>query len=545
MIWIESRQDAHMDKIKAVLKVQDNKQLEAEYQHVMEAREGDITEATISRDSIASELTTIEAQIKLNRDSLKKKQREEKNAEQSLMGVMEIQDKDKIDDYPNKVTQLENNLRDSRRDLASFSQRQLLAKKAVEIGERKRCCRLCRRGFEDEDEFASFMDKMRKEAELDDRAKLEEEIEGFSENLEQLKNVASDYELLSRLKSVELPQITNELNRLNKKKEMTVSSLEERDALVAEKTSAKREVESVRSFVTGITQYQSQVEEHERQIRSLESQLKASGSSRTVEEIQQVIQAYNEQENKLRNLIEEIRLGKDMQLQQIRALEARIQQHNMDLSDAQAKFDRKQELMRKVTESGDAVKANQERISTADTRLKELTPELAASQAKSDDLQKRADANEKELQELTNGLSDSLRGLSNIALELNHYEDQGGLQKLDQAVQQAAALQQKVKDQQKMLDEISKSLTAAREKQTDAEKHRRVVNDNLRLRQYRKEIEGYRAKVKELESHNVYENRATYARDYTIASKKLADITAAVRQIFTPSPLDCRVVADM
>lgn len=491
--------------------------IERDFQRVVDDNHTELEEARnlLAREN--GELERLDYQMKTCKDNVKKMQRQRDDAQKAIMQSMKSSDANDIWEYTEKLDELEAKFQDSKGDLVTVTQQQVLANRAITMAKKKNCCRLCQRGFADDDSLQSFLGKMQKELEKASEEGLQKEIDELEADIRAYKDVSGDYEAFMRINGMELPQLEKELADLKVKRELVVASVEERDSKYSEKDATKKEIESIKSVVGSYTRYSREVKQYESEARSLESRMSELGETRTVEDIQQALQELSQQASHLKAEREDMLTKKENERQQLSTYEKEYQNLQMDLTRLEHRFEQKSQKAEQLKDERSSLKQRQEDINTADSHVRELQPQKEKIAAKVEDVRKRWEDKEYAAQKQFSSMNEALRKIQDVSKELQAYERRGGDSRLESSENAIEEFQAKMQEDEERIETIAKTVSSVLDEKIQADKRKRTIADNLRLRRNKKDLTEAQKVIMELESKNVEASRDRFKKE---ASRK-------------------------
>ncbi|KAF3921587.1 hypothetical protein AA313_de0205369 [Arthrobotrys entomopaga] len=498
---------ANTDKFDRLLGKWDVQVLDDTFHEILEQKEEDLSKATKLLDSSNSELTQTESQLKTQRDMLKKKNQEFDRSSTLVAKAMGKNTFAECSDYLTTVKNKEEDLENAQRDRAMIEQTKSFYDKALKVARDRHSCRMCRRGYNDEDDLNLFIVRLEAEKEKQNVEIIEREIIDFTEDLKVLKDVSLDFEIATRIQEQELQQIKNEQAKLEKKYETFLAAFEARKKDVEDKVAKKREVEGLRNPVSEILKYDKDVRENQQQINSLVKRLEAMGSSRSVHDIQKALQSLNEQAGKLKVERDALWSDKEAARTELSVVERQVQEYQNQLISAKHEFEKKQTQAKRLADCKDLTGQRQQQIREAEDEARSIQPQIIKAKAKEAEVRQKWEDNEQTLQRIAHKSSDTLRGLRNMQREIQQYESGDTVETLANIVKESADLETRINQLDESLETAEIELVELRSQRGKADGFKRSIQENLRLRKNKKEHKTLQQEIKELESKNAEAQR--------------------------------------
>ncbi|KAF3205333.1 DNA repair protein rad50 [Orbilia oligospora] len=200
--------------------------LDDDYHETLEEREDEVSKVEKLLASSNAELTQAESQLRTQRDLLRQKTQEFERASGLVARAMDRTSFEECIDFPAYIKNKEEDLENAQRDRAMVEQIRSFYDKALKMAREKRCCRMCKRSYADQESLDEFMVRLEKDLQKQKIDLIDEEIANCSEDLRILNNVRLDFDIASRLKDHDVPLLNNELGRLEKKHETLLANYE-------------------------------------------------------------------------------------------------------------------------------------------------------------------------------------------------------------------------------------------------------------------------------------------------------------------------------
>ncbi|KAF3916036.1 hypothetical protein ABW21_db0200548 [Orbilia brochopaga] len=499
---------ANTDKFDRLLGKWDLTTLDDDFHDILEQREEDVAKATRLLDSSNSELTQAESQLKTQRDTLKRKNQEFERASSAVAKVMQKNTFAECANYLTTVREWEEDMENAQRDAAMAEQTKLWYDKAIKVAHEKQCCRMCRRSYVDEEDLNTFIARLEHDlVKLGDPAQVDTEIRGIADKLRALKEVSLDFDIATKIQEQELPQISGELARFEKKQETLLATYESRKKELDDKIAKRREVEGLRNPVSEISKYDKDVRDNQQQITSLVKRLEAMGSSRSVHDIQKALQSLNEQATKLKSERDSLWTDKEAARTELVAAERQLQEHQNQLISARHEFEKKQTQAKRLADCNDLIRQRQEQINGADNESRVLQPQIIKARAREAEVRQTWEEREQSLQRLAHKSSDTYRALKGIQQTIAQYESGDTVEMLANLVKESADLEAKIAEIDDQLTVVESNLVELRAQRGQADNFKRTIQDNLRLRKDKVKLEALQEEIRELESKNAQAER--------------------------------------
>ena len=505
---LQTMTDAHGDNIKAV--VGDSwtvQSLDDDYQSALSRSSANVTQAERQRDGVSRELEQLNFKLKTVRTSLKDKREERRQAGQTVRDALsQGEDFQAGDDdpstFPDRLAELEKEGEIVQSDAAKQQAQKEYYMDCMDTLKKLNKCRLCTRGFHDDragyDNLVRIIERVLSRSE-----NRNPEDEAVETELKLARAAQPSYDVWQRLTERELPVLEEEDAKLASRHETLVADMERQDQLVSERQDEKRDMERLSKNVQNIVKYHNEMISLARQIDELVAKQPDASNLRGLEQIRDELTTNNEQARSARTTLAKLTGERDQARGSMNTME-------LELRDAQARFDRavselkeKMSLEKQITDIKAAVSEQRDSMRSADEELHKLGPKLAKAQTKYEDIDRRGNEKNRQLQEETTRLNRSLGDLQMSNKYIDDYINSGGPQQVPRARSAIQQLKQQVSGLERQMVDITKEVKQIESQLYNVEETKRSICDNQDYRRDKRAVEEVAAEIAELESHDV------------------------------------------
>lgn len=507
---LETMIGAHGDRIRQLVgQAWDSSTLDQEYQSVLNEAMSNQTKAERERDNANKELEYAEFKLKNSRKSLEQDQSELKSCVEKIHGAIGGEPSD----YPDVVTQLQTQLDEAKSDVAQYAGFGEYLKKCIEAANQKKVCRTCTRPFKTETEFQAFknrLDALVRKATLDSSG---EEMQELEDQLQKARGVSTHYDNWLRLSSTAIPAAEKEVSQLQSQREDLLARGEEKDNVVSQRGESKTDVESLSKTVASIAKHDGEIKTFKTQIQDLSAKQQETGSSRTLEDIQEELATIGEKARELKKAITKLSNDRDQSRNEINNLELQLRDARSALDNANFQLDKKADLAARVEEYRSLNAKQRESIEKADEDIENLVPEVSKAQAKYDDISSRSEQKERELQHDVSQISDSMHQLDLANEDITSYNERDGPAQLERSKREVDNITDEIRRLEDEQGEITRELNSISSRLKDSENTKRQYSDNLRYRQESRALEEVNAEVEKLAAQNAEVDRSRFREE--------------------------------
>ncbi|OKL60235.1 hypothetical protein UA08_04809 [Talaromyces atroroseus] len=506
---LETMSGAHGDRISQLVTQQWSPEtLEHEYQNVLRDASDTMGMAERSRDGVGRELDQVEFKLKDTRTELEKRKKERDGCVKKI--------RDAIDDDPTEFSDIlqtrQNQLDQTRKDIEQFTGMHEYFNMCLDALDKKKMCRTCMRPFKNDTEMRSFKNRLEGLIKKNFSSS-DEDLKQAEEDYESARMASTDYDTWMRLSETAIPELEKNEEQFQSQKEDILKRLENHDSIVDERAEKKREIESLSRTVTSIVRIDGEVKSLRSQIAEVSSKQQQSDSSRVLEDIQNDIAAIGEKSRAIKLTLSKLSSEKDQSRDDLNRAELALRDVKSSLDNASHQLEKKSSLLSRVEEYKKMNAKQRESIDKADGDIEKLEPEIAKAQARLDDISRRAEAKERELQQGLTHLSDNLHQLNLANDEIKSYTDRGGPEQLDRSRKDLDVIQQEIKSLEAEQGEVTREINKISTQLKDSENTKRQYSDNLSFRQSCRMLEQVEDEVQQLEEQNAEIDRSRFKEE--------------------------------
>jgi DNA repair protein RAD50 len=507
---LETMTGAHGDRLRATVGPNwKPTTLEADFQRVMDSKRHQVTDAERQRDGVSRELEQVEFKLKTARTDVKKKEKELEVCAQILREITQ----EEPDDYPETLRQLKID-RDTRKDdVNGYESMKKYFTECIEVAKSDQpACRLCSRAFADEKSIRQFIKKLESRVSQGAIDGLRRELKELDAELERATEASTSYDTWKRLSEKELPSLREEVTKLERARENLLRKIEEHDKEVNEKQEVTRDAETLAKPVANIIKYSTEEANLNGQITELAAKEQDAGLSRTLEDLQEEIEVIGTKSRSLRTNLTKLQADEKRARSQVSTLEVELGKLKNQLTTANNELEKRTRILSQIDELRKANQDQRDGISKVDAELQALSPQFAEQEAKRDDLKQRGEAKERELQKEATSLADSVRNLQRADRDIRSYIEEGGPSKLEKCQRDIQNYEQEIVLLEAELKQITVEINKIREELGNQDQNKRVINDNLKYRKTRRELDAVKVEIEQLSAQNAEDDQEHHRR---------------------------------
>lgn len=484
--------------------------LEATYQHALDAQSTKLRDAELQRESVHSDYKEVDLKLNLATTEMGRKQQDLDKCAKTLAAVLDGKD---ASSFPAELEEAEKVRDELKADYENASAMMEYLRRGQTILKDKECCQLCTRVIKTEKDKTEFRQRLQALINKYDVDTLAEELKQAEKELIDLRQASMTYDTWKRLSQTDLPTLREEKDRLDPRREDLLSKVERHDESIAELKTSKRNVESLAKTLQNMLKYQRDAAAGEHSLKELSSRTSQSQSARSLDDIKQESDRVEREMNHIQASVGKFVGDRDRSRTQINQLQIEVREARANLDRADYQLKNKHTLGASIEELASSIKKARDEIRRIDQRLQELNQKIAEATARCDDIASRGNDREKEVQDIARALESSVNQLRLAEKEICDFIKQGGPQMLSRSKSEMGELNQEIEGLEDDKSSLTKQMNVLKEKMTNQEGVRDNLSQNLRFRQQRRQLDALRSEIEDLEAKNAERDRNHWHRE--------------------------------
>ncbi|MCJ1400033.1 DNA repair protein rad50 [Xylographa trunciseda] len=505
---LETMTGAHGERLRSIIgQSWQATTLEVDFQRVMESRKQGVKDAERQRDAITRDLEQLEFKLKTARADTKKKEGELQACAQILTEITNGEP----EDYPEILAAIQND-RDTRKyDVDGYAILKKWYSECIETAKSKEpACRLCNRAFTEEKAIRLFVSKLENKVSKRALDELQRDLDDLNVELEKARDANTTYDTWRRLSETELPNLHTDVAQLERSRGTLLRQVEEHDKVVEEQEEARRDAETLSKPVANIFKYSNEYASYQRQIEELVAKQQDNGLSRTLEDLQDEIESNGARSRTLRASLIKLQNDDKRNRGQVSSFEIELSRSRSQLASATHELEKRTNILSQIEDVKNSNHEQRGVIAKLDGLLHSLAPQFSEQEAKRDDIKLRGETKEKELQKEARSLSESVLSLQRADVGIRAYIEDGGPSKLAKCQRDIQGFEQDITQLEAELKQITIEINKIREELANHDQNKRVINDNLKFRKTRRELEAVKVDIEKLSSQNAEADQVHY-----------------------------------
>ena len=507
---LETMSGAHGDRLRAIVSPEWQPiTLEGDYQRVLDSKKCLVKDAERQRDGVSRELEQLEFKLKTARTEVKKKEKELEGCTQVLREITQGDP----DEYPEILMQLKVDRDTRKEDVNGYESMKKYFTECIDVAKSDQpACRLCSRAFSDEKSVRQFVKKLESKVSQGALDGMRKELKELDADLERATAAGTSYDTWRRLSEKELPSLREEVMKLEQTREALLRRIEEHDRDVNEKQEIARDAETLAKPVANISKYSADEASIKTQIAELAAKEQDSGLSRTLEDLQEEIEAIGAKSRLLRSSLTKLQADEKRARSQHNNFEVELGKLKNQLTTANNELEKRTRILSQIDELKKSTQDQRDGINKLDAELQDLSPQFAEQEAKRDDLKQRGEAKERQLQREATSLADSVRTLQRADQDIRAYIEEGAPSKLEKCQRDIQNYEQEIILLEAELKQITIEINKIREELGNQDQNKRVINDNLKYRKTRRELDAVMVEIEQLSAQNAEQDQEHHRR---------------------------------
>ncbi|KAF9174815.1 DNA repair protein rad50 [Mortierella sp. AD011] len=412
-------------------------------------------------------------------------------------------------------------LREQIQDMKTMS---TMYERFVAMAEKKHACPLCSRGFDPalEAQFAAKLRRLMDKAENDD----ERELIALEANIATLRPLKSAWDSAIHLRSTEIPALKKQISDLEVKLVAATKSLESADVEAAGLAASLQDLRQLAAVAKNVTQLCRENIKGNSQIMELETELLITGSTQSVEELQEEYSAVKMKVQSARHDLTRLQ-------QQIAQVTADIQRKEEVIQSLKEKRNRllneqshQSQISEQIAETNSIIQSLSAELEQHEIESQSIIPELNSLNEILKQLTTDAQAGEGETQQVVSEMQKSLEKVRMYNDDLERLDTRSAMTQLSKLEADTDTYFDEIQRHTDALRAAEKSMQSLQEQLTGFKNLQRSIDDNLRHRRYVAKAQELEAKISGAKSKKNGKAQETYSLRLNRLSQRQSNLTS-------------------
>ncbi|GJF00265.1 DNA repair protein rad50 [Phanerochaete sordida] len=402
-----------------------------------------------------------------------------------------------------------------------------------QFGRQKKCCPLCARDMNTQ-ELAVFETKVDEEiakCSAENVGTYEQELADWERVAKRLQIIFQKAQTRDKLKNVEIPGLEREIQQ-REGDMMEAKSVDEKAARAF--SDLKREIEELKilkAHAETVTRMHHRLVDLKREVAEKETDLLAAGSTRTLEEVQLLVDPVKAEKEAAERELKRLTDDKDRQVNHMHQTQRELSSAQLRRSELNAKLSGKEALESQIKQMKSDLSGAEVRIKELDQKIADLGPvieelERDRQRAEQDlgDKIKRAQAASQEI----NGNIDKLDGYKRT---IERYVRDRRERRLKECTAKIEELAGHISDLERQHDEAVKAEKAITKEIHESTATQANLRDNLRARKLVKNIADTQAKIETYDIEEAAKAKRLFEEQYMVEKEKETKLQGQVARL--------------
>ncbi|KAK9728775.1 DNA repair protein rad50 [Basidiobolus ranarum] len=429
------------------------------------------------------ELSSADTRLSISKESLNRKKKELEEKQQRIEAVCGNTE------FPLMLQEIENAVSEQMENLVQLRSASQLYTVFINKAKQQHSCPLCTRDLPDEEEMR-FIRRLESKisktpAEIESA---EDELSKFEIKRDKLRTLSSAWDAVVELRQIEIPDLEEEIENLEKEQETAESNT---DNIMMELAAVKAEYESALNLcqkADDIARIYEKIKAINNELKEQERQLRHSGSTKTIEEYQNELEPL---EIRLRSLRREIdRLEEEKSSKEITRYECedRIREMTKELNSFQSAFQDREALQKSIKDLEQESQYSQDQIIKYNDEITQLTPKLKEIEDIRSQIQKEGDEHIEEVQREANAVEQAFNRIKALERKIQQYAKDNKEQQLRECAERIQHLDNMTRDKEEIVEQLRQEIDLIKTQLHQMNELKRNIDGNIRYRQTRREI---------------------------------------------------------
>ncbi|KIK52043.1 hypothetical protein GYMLUDRAFT_372486 [Collybiopsis luxurians FD-317 M1] len=385
----------------------------------------------------------------------------------------------------------------------------------------------------DDDEIRIFekhlREEIRKAKNSKDAKVLQEEVEGWKDELARLQALMPVQVKLNTLKLKEIPESEEEVAKIEAKASDYKEEAEKASEKLATLKSELREIQAVREYGKTVARLQKEIERLTNEVKGLESELAASGSTKSTEDVQVEIEALSNEIRALEKEHNALLRDRERLNSQLRTAESDLHKLQLDSMTISGKIKDKESLEQQIEQWRKDITEMTDRIKDIDQRIAEAQAPMDALDAEHKTRQREIDSRLSKAGDSAQQFNRSADKLADLQKHVERYVQQRREQRQRECEAQLEDSNVEIKKLEKLVEEARERIAKIDKEINESGSTLSNLRDNVRLRKIAKQIQETQT---EMDSYDIDE-AARAKRNFSDQWKAKQDVEERLQQKFS------------
>ncbi|GAA6019292.1 hypothetical protein JCM8202_000967 [Rhodotorula sphaerocarpa] len=522
---INSLVDRHTATFRRLLKSEPRPEsMEAEVAAMIEAHDREVELAERASKEAARELQNVETSVEINRKrvrDLTQRSQEAKARVAKALDHLDVGEKS----VSEAIAEAEEEVSHCTSEISGMQSINTFYDSILHKARHSGNCLGCNRGISPEElpDLEIFV-KRRKEQAPEQLLKLQQDLDGWEDQLATLKELVPVDLMYQRLVKEELPAAKEAAAKDEEQIAPARDRSKEQADRLAELQDTTRSLQTLKRAASDVLRLHRECDDVDREVLKLENELSATGSTATTEEIQDKLAAVGEQIRLVKASTDKIRAEQQTATSTLQSLSNTIHSRELELAQKQQEEKDRNALEGTQRDLREQINTLEARTKELDQKLNEAIVPIRRAETELSTVRANFTRDETNASRLLQTYNKSVEQLDSNKREIASYEARGGdaqLLKCERELEQHDAV---IADAKKRVSQLQAQIARIDQNQADSKAILRNFQDNLRLRIERRALQEIENEIEGLDEHGARNAYVKFETQYTEQRNKQAEL---------------------
>ncbi|PBK97431.1 hypothetical protein ARMGADRAFT_987149 [Armillaria gallica] len=403
----------------------------------------------------------------------------------------------------------------------------------LNIGKETQRCSVCDRHM-DAKVFAVFETFLKAQMTKSADVSIEHEHDQIKEwqgELERLQALMPIENNKKQLKMKDIPALQDDIEKEEDKVAEATTKAEKADQELAAVKKQIKDIQGLQITSRNVSRLQKEIQRAEEEVESYEKELAATGSTKTMRDVQNELDEISTKIHALDREKSQIMKEKDRQNNLYRAIEGDVHKMEKDEWDLQNKIKEREDTRKRVESMKESIDTFNKRVKDADAQLAEAQGPIDALEADFKITEQALNAQITEAQSNVQASNQSNDRLESIHKDVERYVMQRRAQKLAENERRSEQADLEIKECMDSLQKCRESITQFDREIGGGDAKRANLQENIRIRQLARQVKDIEDKIAGLDLEAAARARRNFEEKYGPEKEKEQKLQASYSHI--------------
>lgn len=467
----------------------------------------------IGHDNNVSNVTSLTSET----DQLEKKFNVLKTVYKDVYG-----DNLKLEEFDSTIANVENDYNEEFEDFKDIQFLLAFNTRAIKSAEKKHMCYLCRRKFDENDphqqeQLPKFIELLQnRNNELSQKVGVEKSINMKESLLNTLRDFRTNATRLSDLQTKLIPNLKRDIDENGKLLKSYDDEIESAESDISEQKAKFNKLKEIEQDVATFERLSNSITEKNEQIKRLNDTLSEQGLSTNTEELEAINKDLYSKLKNIRNVIESLRLDRDMKQKRNNELENEINQVKLSINDLELKSLDKINIEKAIKETKDQLAELEQNMVLCRSKIDEFGANVKKFE---NDLARQRKIRDDDIQTMTTDIQqfeNIKKNFTKIDEDMKEYRDNGVADRYEKCKVDITNLKSTIEMNQKSIDDEQKELKRLESFVSDSSHQERNIRSNINLLNFEEDLQSIEEQIGKLDTKQAQAQRTEYLKQTSL-----------------------------